>query len=93
MRPAYGVIGQVYGRVQGVGFRYFVRTNALAHKLDGWVVNQDDGSVEVCLVGSKEQVSIMQKVVEEGPDASNVTSVSWQPLNDELDQIKGFSIG
>ena len=89
----HGTIGQVYGRVQGVGFRYFVRTNALAHKLDGWAVNQDDGSVEVCLIGVEEQIENMQKVVEVGPDASNVTKVTWRPHFERLDQIHGFSIG
>lgn len=44
------------GRVQGVGFRYYVLRTANALGLDGWVKNRDDGSVEMVVQGEEEQV-------------------------------------
>lgn len=41
----------VNGRVQGVGFRYFVQMEADKRKLAGWVKNRDDGRVEILAEG------------------------------------------
>jgi acylphosphatase len=43
----------VYGRVQGVGFRYWVRRKSEALGLSGTATNLDDGSVEVIVEGSE----------------------------------------
>ena len=46
----------VRGRVQGVGFRWFVEREAHVLGIAGWVRNNADGSVEVLAIGSREQL-------------------------------------
>lgn len=47
------VLVRVKGRVQGVGFRYFVRDAAMIHGVTGWVKNNPDGSVSVAASGEE----------------------------------------
>jgi len=47
---------KIFGRVQGVGFRYAVQKTAEELDLKGWVRNLDDGSVEVAVAGDKEDI-------------------------------------
>ncbi len=47
------VLVRVRGRVQGVGFRYFVRDAAMIHGVTGWVKNNPDGSVSVAASGEE----------------------------------------
>lgn len=66
---------QVTGRVQGVGFRYFVLREATELGVDGWVRNRGDGTVEA-LVGCTEDLhEQMLSRLEEGPRFSRVESV------------------
>ena len=45
------------GRVQGVGFRMFVRQQALMHDITGWVKNMEDGTVKMELQGAASAVA------------------------------------
>ncbi|GAB3066398.1 acylphosphatase [Virgibacillus ainsalahensis] len=45
----------IYGRVQGVGFRYTAQQKALEYDLTGWVQNKLDGSVEMVVEGEEKQ--------------------------------------
>jgi len=65
----------VEGRVQGVGFRYFVEEQAIALDLTGWVRNRWDGTVEVTAEGGREALNKLLAALNRGPRASNVTSV------------------
>jgi acylphosphatase len=67
---------RVRGRVQGVGFRYFVWREAEALGIHGWVRNMADGSVEALVAGPTESHERFKRSLEEGPRASRVTSVS-----------------
>jgi acylphosphatase len=51
--PAQELHAVVHGRVQGVGFRYFVVERALSLGLRGYTRNRDDGSVEVLALGPR----------------------------------------
>ena len=65
----------VRGRVQGVGFRWFVEREAHILQLAGWVRNNPDGSVEVLAQGTRDQLSGLHSRLREGPRASRVDSV------------------
>jgi len=63
---------RVYGRVQGVGFRETCVGHARAVGITGWVRNRMDGSVEVMLQGSPEQLGDMREWLREGVAAALV---------------------
>lgn len=65
----------VAGRVQGVGFRYFVRTEARALGLTGWVRNLADGRVEVYAAGEAGALDAMQGRLWIGPRFAEVRTV------------------
>ncbi|HEV2401660.1 MAG TPA: acylphosphatase [Candidatus Sulfotelmatobacter sp.] len=65
----------VRGRVQGVGFRWFVEREAHILGIAGWVRNNHDGSVEVLAQGTRDQLSGMHSRLREGPRAARVDSV------------------
>jgi acylphosphatase len=65
----------VTGRVQGVGFRWFVEREASALGVGGWVRNNDDGAVEVLATGTADQLSRLRRALEKGPRASRVDEV------------------
>lgn len=65
----------VRGRVQGVGFRYFVIREAARLDLDGYVANERDGSVRVVAEGSAEALDELLEQLHEGPPASIVERV------------------
>jgi acylphosphatase len=62
----------VSGRVQGVGFRYFVRQQAQALDLAGWVRNLPDGRVEAFFEGPASALEAVEQRLREGPSASRV---------------------
>ena len=65
----------VRGRVQGVGFRWFVEREAHILGLAGWVRNNPDGSVEVLAIGSRDQLIGLRSRLREGPRAARVDEV------------------
>jgi len=65
----------VKGRVQGVGFRWFVEREAHLLGVSGWVRNKSDGSVEVMAQGSAEQLAGLHGRLREGPRAARVEEV------------------
>ncbi len=62
----------VAGRVQGVGFRYFVREEAQREHLSGWARNLPDGRVEILLCGVAEAVQRVYDRVRQGPAGARV---------------------
>jgi acylphosphatase len=65
----------VRGRVQGVGFRWFVEREAHMLGVSGWVRNNADGSVEVLAMGTREQLSGLRSRLQQGPRAARVDAV------------------
>lgn len=65
----------VHGRVQGVGFRWFVRHNAARLRLVGWVANEPSGSVRVVVEGDRTQIEEMAAELRQGPSGAVVDRV------------------
>jgi acylphosphatase len=65
----------VRGRVQGVGFRWFVEREAHILGIAGWVRNRTDGTVEVLAMGTRDQLSGLRSRLREGPRAARVDDV------------------
>src|SRR5581483_9429912 len=65
----------ISGRVQGVGFRWFVQSSANAMGVRGWVRNDDDGRVQVYAVGNKEQLDRLAGFLQRGPSQAVVRGV------------------
>lgn len=70
---------RVQGRVQGVGFRWFVERVADELRLAGYVKNTYDGSVEVYAIGSEEQLGELRRCLERGPRGAWVSRVEESP--------------
>lgn len=76
-----GVNITVWGRVQGVGFRYFVYNYARNIGIVGWVKNNPDRSVTVCAEGSEPQIDMIVEAVKKGPSHAQVEKVKLQYYN------------
>jgi len=72
---------KVAGRVQGVGFRYYVQKQAQIFQLKGWVRNSADGSVLVMVQGDKVVIDTFIDYLRIGPTMSRVTNVVTTPVN------------
>lgn len=81
----------VEGRVQGVGFRYFVHDFAQNHTLTGWVRNRGDDRVEVYAEGSDSDLNDLLRALWRGPGSAMVSKVEFDWLPPQ-NQHSRFSI-
>jgi len=78
----------IRGRVQGVGFRWFVHREAAELGLHGWVRNTDGGEVEVVAAGTPEALADLRAELHKGSRGSRVDAV----LEHELAEIEGDAL-
>jgi acylphosphatase len=81
----------VRGRVQGVGFRWFVEREAHILGISGWVRNNHDGSVEVLAMGTSEQLAGLRSRLQEGPRAARVDDIE-DSVTDPVVGINSFQV-
>jgi acylphosphatase len=81
----------VRGRVQGVGFRWFVDHEARALGLAGWVRNNIDGTVEALAMGTPEQQAAFSSRLRQGPRAARVDELTELPA-EPVDGLTTFRI-
>jgi len=75
----------IQGRVQGVGYRAWLEYQARAGRLEGWVRNRRDGSVEAVFAGHTKAVAEMVALCRHGPPGAHVTAVVKESAdNDRL---------
>ncbi len=81
----------IEGRVQGVGFRYFVQQRAAALHVAGWVRNRWNGQVEVTAEGTRPALEALLQALHRGPPSAAVRRVQaeWQPATGEF---QGFHV-
>jgi acylphosphatase len=83
----------VKGRVQGVGFRWFVHREAAEIGLRGWVKNTDEGHVEVVATGTAEQIAELKAALHQGSRGSRIDSVVEHELEEsEAEKLGPFHI-
>jgi len=83
----------IRGRVQGVGFRWFVHREAAELGLRGWVRNTDSGEVEVVAAGPPDLIDDLRAELHKGSRGSRVDAVLEHPLADsEADPLGPFQI-
>jgi acylphosphatase len=81
---------RIRGRVQGVGFRWWVRQRAEALGLTGWVMNADDErSVDLVAVGEPSGLDELERLVTRGPQGARVETVEARrgPATGEFDRF------
>ena len=81
----------ISGKVQGVGFRYFVLRQAQELGITGWVSNKPNGDVEALAQGEKEGLDHFIAKVKQGPAFSRVEDVNLEWVN-EAEQYFSFEI-
>ncbi|MCD6363323.1 MAG: acylphosphatase [Synergistetes bacterium] len=80
---------RIYGLVQGVGFRYFVKREARSLGITGWVRNMPDGSVEVIAEGEKNALKLLLSLLHKGPSFAIVDRVDyvWKDYTGEFSEF------
>ncbi len=71
---------KVFGKVQGVGYRVWVRNTAIKNSLTGWVKNCDDKTVEFEISGEEKEKKIFLKKCYMGPMFSKVIKIELQDV-------------
>jgi acylphosphatase len=81
----------IRGRVQGVGFRWFVYDTAVSLRLSGWVKNLYDGQVEAVLEGERSTIETAIKQCSDGPRSAVVSGIdlNW---DENPEGLTGFDI-
>lgn len=82
----------IFGRVQGVAFRWFTRQEAQRLGLEGWVRNREDGSVEVQVRGAASKVAQLEARVRRGPAMAKVQRLDEEALDSATPLGPGFEI-
>ncbi len=83
----------IRGRVQGVGFRWFVHREASELELRGWVRNTEEGDVEVVASGTAEDLAELRSSLRQGPRGSRVDHLIEHSLEEgEAANLNSFRI-
>lgn len=80
------------GRVQGVGFRMYVRENANRLGLKGWVMNMSDGTVDMEVQGASERVDKLFEIIQTGNYFIKVSEFHIEKKNPVLSSENSFQI-
>lgn len=80
----------IYGKVQGVGFRYFVLENSKLVNVTGWVRNRFNGTVEIVSEGKKSNLEEFLTILNQGSSSSNISKVEveWLDTSNEFSSFK-----
>ena len=78
----------VSGRVQGVGYRYFVEQAARSQGIEGWVRNRRDGSVEAVFAGPEQAVTAMIEACRRGPSSARVDALRDEAANPDMMKLR-----
>jgi len=74
----------ITGKVQGVGFRYWLHKVAVRNNINGWVKNKISGEVEALLIGDDVKIDNLIRLCKKGPPSSKVTKIKVQNYQKEF---------
>ena len=83
---------RAHGRVQGVGFRFFVQQTAREIGLTGWVKNMPDGTVTMEVQGDAEQIEIFAKKLKKGGGFIRVDRLDMETAEQVITDEQDFGI-
>ena len=81
----------ISGKVQGVGFRYWLQRLAIEKNICGWVKNKTSGNVEALIVGERKKIQELIKLCEMGPGSAKIDYVQINDYNKDYIK-KDFNI-
>ena len=81
----------ISGKVQGVGFRYWMQNFAINNNISGWVKNRSSGDVEALIVGQEKEVQKLIKQCKIGPSSATIQNIQINDYNQDCLE-KGFNI-
>ena len=73
----------ITGKVQGVGFRYWLYKEAKQRNIDGWVRNKISGEGEALLIGKDEKINNLIKLCKKGPPSAEIIKIDVQNYQKE----------
>lgn len=79
------LIIRVYGRVQGVGYRYFAQKHARKLGIKGFAENKIDGSVYMEVMGEDESLRKFIELLKEGPPLAIVEKIQYEETDKKLE--------
>ena len=81
----------ISGKVQGVGFRYWMQNLATNNNISGWVKNISSGDVEALVIGQEEEIQKLIKQCKIGPNSATIQNVHINDYKEDYFE-KGFNI-
>ena len=81
----------ITGKVQGVGFRYWMKNLAINNNINGWVKNKMSGDVEALIVGEEKDVRKLIKLCDIGPSSATIQNIQVNDYNQDYSE-DGFNI-
>ena len=81
----------ISGKVQGVGFRYWMQNLAINNNISGWVKNRSLGDVEALIIGQEKEVQKLIKQCKIGPSSATIQKIQINDYNQNYSE-KGFNI-
>ncbi len=90
--PLKKIKAVISGRVQGVGFRYYVLDKAEMIGVTGWVANLPAGDVKTVAVGDENQINDFLLYLRKGPTGSRVENIDYKIEDTDNNEFNGFDI-
>ena len=81
----------ISGKVQGVGFRYWMQNFAINNNISGWVKNRSLGDVEALIIGQEKEIQKLIKQCKIGPSSATIQNIQINDYNQNYSE-KGFNI-
>ena len=81
----------ISGKVQGVGFRYWMQNLAINNNISGWVKNKLSGDVEALIIGQEKEVQKLIKQCKIGPSSATIQNIQINDYDQDYSK-EGFNI-